>query len=62
MQDMLHISRDNINMAQDRTRFYANQYRHLGQKVFLCVPHDSTMLSTSKHAKISPTLVTGMTK
>ena len=58
MQYMLHIARDNIKTTQDRPRFnaYHNRQPHvfnIGQKVFLCVPHNSKILSTSKCAKLA---------
>ena len=59
MQDMLHIARDNIKTTQARACFYADHNRHPrvfnpGQKVFLCVPHNSKTLSTGKCAKLAP--------
>ena len=59
MQDMLHIARANIKIAQDRACFYVDHERqHLvfntGQNVFLCVPHNSKTLSTGKCAKLAP--------
>ena len=59
MQDMLHITRDNIKATQDRVRFYADHNRKSrvfspGQKVFLRVPHNSKPLSMGKCAKLAP--------
>ena len=56
---MLHIARDNIKTAQDKTPFYAYQYRQQRvffprQEVFLRVPHDSMTLSTGKYVKLAP--------
>ena len=53
MQDMLHIAQDNIKTTQDRARFYADHNMqprifNPGQKVFLCVPHNSETLSTKR--------------
>ena len=53
MQYMLHISQDNIKTTQDRARFYADHNMqprifNPGQKVFLCVPHNSETLSTKR--------------
>ena len=58
-QDLLHIARDKIKMAQDRACFYVDQHRRpLGflprKKMFLCVPHDSMPLPMGKCSKLAP--------
>ena len=53
------MDKENVKTAQDRARFYVDQDRRpraftIGQKVFFCVPTDSTPLSTGKCTKLDP--------
>ena len=59
MNQMFHIAKENVKTAQDRAQFYADQDRcprafTIGQKVFLCVPTNSTSFSTGKCVKLAP--------
>ena len=52
MQDMLHVTGDNIKKAQDRAS--KNPCISPWIENVLCMPHDSPTLSTGKCAKLAP--------